>query len=97
MALDIVAFNGCSFISRVDNPGACPGDDWQLMSALGKTGRQGPKGDPGERGERGASAPHITAWRVNRDGYTVTPIMDAFSDGPAIELRGLFEQYNKES
>ena len=38
-ALDIAACNGGSFIARKDNPGPCPGDDWQMISRQGSTRR----------------------------------------------------------
>ena len=50
--------SGSSFIARVDDPGPCPGDGWQLIASAGKQVKPGPKGepgDPGERGERGAA------------------------------------------
>lgn len=52
-ALDQVTLNGASFTAKKDNPGACPGEGWQLSSAQGKTGRPGEpgksiKGDPGK-------------------------------------------------
>lgn len=52
--LNVVAMNGATFIARADNPGPCPGEGWQLMSAQGKRGPAGERGDKGERGERGA-------------------------------------------
>jgi hypothetical protein len=38
--LDIVALNGSSFIARKDQPGPCPGEDWQLIVSVGKQGRR---------------------------------------------------------
>jgi hypothetical protein len=55
--LDVVALNGGSFIARQDNPGDCPGPDWQLLTSPGERGERGPVGPQGERGlhgERGA-------------------------------------------
>jgi hypothetical protein len=98
--LDIVALDGATFIARKDNPGACPGDGWQVMSVRG---RIGPKGEPGERGERGpdgpAGAPAMTIkhWMVDRDNYVATPVLSDGSKGPVLELRGLFEQFNRET
>jgi hypothetical protein len=59
-ALDIVARNGGSFVALKDDPGQCPGDDWQAVSLPGKRGDKGERGDkgaPGERGERGPAGP----------------------------------------
>ena len=97
--LDIVALNGSTFIARKDDPGVCPGEGWQLMSVRGKPGIKGPPGERGERGGKGdpgAPAPTILAWKVDRESYTVTPIMSDASEGPAIEMRGLFEQFHDE-
>src|SRR5262245_47885099 len=49
-ACSVVALNGGSFAARCDDPGLCPGEDWQLVAAQGK---RGIKGDPGERGPAG--------------------------------------------
>jgi len=98
--LDIVALNGCSFIARADNPGACPGDAWQLIASAGKSGRPGPKGDAGERGERGLTGPagrSIASWKLDAKGYVITPVMSDGTEGPSLKMRGLFEQYNKET
>jgi len=49
MALDVVAMNGSSFVAKIDDPGACPGDGWQLVASRGGKGDavKGAKGDPG--------------------------------------------------
>lgn len=92
--LDIVALNGSAFIARRDDPGHCPGDGWQLMSAPGKRGQQGLRG---ERGAPGVAAPVINNWRIDPEGYRATPLMSNGSEGPALELRALFEQYHVET
>jgi len=52
-ALDVVALGGASFAARIDDPGACPGPDWQVIAIQGRRGQagepgaKGPKGDPG--------------------------------------------------
>jgi hypothetical protein len=100
--LDIVALNSSSFIARKDQPGPCPGEDWQLIVSAGKQGRPGPPGAKGERGEPwskggpGAPAPTILAWKVDRESYTVKPIMSDASEVPAIEMRALFEKFHDE-
>jgi hypothetical protein len=91
--LDIVALNGGAFIARHDDPGDCPGGGWQLMSA----GRRGQQGARGERGERGPSGTIINSWRIDRERYRATPLLSDGSEGPALELRPLFEQYHMES
>jgi Collagen triple helix repeat (20 copies) len=97
--LDIVALNGSAFIARKDDPGVCPGDGWQVMSIRGKPGIKGPPGERGQRGEKGdpgAAAPTILAWKIDRVNYLITPIMSDASEVPAIEMRGLFEQFHDE-
>jgi hypothetical protein len=52
--LDVVAYNGCSWAAKEDNPGELPGKGWQLLSAAGK------RGAPGERGPQGPAGPAPT-------------------------------------
>jgi len=66
--LDVVALNGWSFVARRDNPGACPGDDWQALCFQGKRGPVGPKGDRGERGAHGSS---IATCELEPERYTL--------------------------
>ena len=103
--LDIVAFNKGSFIAKRDDPGPCPGDGWQLLTAHGARGQQGQKGpkgdkgDPGpkgERGEPGLSAPMIREWQIDRATYQAVPIMSDGKHGPPLMLRALFEQFHDE-
>jgi hypothetical protein len=101
-ALEVVALNGCGFIARIDNPGLCPGDGWQLIASAGRPGKQGLPGGKGERGERGmpgmaAQAPAIVAWRIDRKTYTATPLMDDGNAGAPLELRELFAQFHGEA
>jgi hypothetical protein len=82
-ALDIVLCNGSSYVAL------CDGRD-------GKDGATGPRGERGERGligPRGEPAATITAWRVDRASYTVTPLLSNGLEGAALELRGLFDQF----
>ena len=61
-ALDVVALNGGSFAARVDDPGPCPGSDWQLLASRGSRGDHGPKGErglTGPKGERGQAAASV--------------------------------------
>ena len=99
-ALDVCALGGCSFIATKDNPGICPGDGWQALTLPGKRGQQGPPGARGEKGERGPpgqSAPFIVSWIVERASYSVVPILSDGTEGPRLELRPLFEQFNAET
>jgi hypothetical protein len=101
-ALDIVALNGGSFIALRDDPGPCPGAGWQLLTrqgARGIAGLKGDKGDKGERGERGTAiaAPKLASWQLDRTRYRATPIMSDGSEGPPLELRELFQQFQDET
>ena len=62
--LDIVTRDGSSFIARRDFPGACPGEDWQLLAGAGPSGPQGPQGEKGESvvGPPG-KLPIVQPWR----------------------------------
>jgi hypothetical protein len=94
--LDVVARNGGSFVALKDRPGPCPGSGWQLIASQGKRGVAGARGErglPGPRGESGASGATIRDWKIDRARYVATPIMSDGSEGPPLELRGLFEQF----
>jgi len=82
---DVVAKEGGSFVARKNDPGPCPGDDWQLLARQGSRGIAGPKGD------RGPSGRSITSWKVDRQHFLVIPIMSDGQEGPALDLRALFE------
>jgi len=98
--LDIVAFNKCSFIARHDEPGLCPGDGWQLIAAegaCGEKGSPGPRGAQGAKGEKGDPGPSIVGWQIDRAKYQAVPIMSDGGEGPPLELRGLFKQFDDET
>jgi Collagen triple helix repeat (20 copies) len=67
-ALDMVVLNGGAFIARRHEPGACPGEDWQLMASQGKQGKPGERGPVGPRGERGAPGASVIAMTVDEEG-----------------------------
>jgi hypothetical protein len=100
--LNIVALNGSSFIARRDGPGPCPGDGWQLIASAGKPGKPGPKGDRGDQGPSGGpgapgrDGPSIKTWRLNRQTYTITPVLSNGEEVEPVCIRSLFEQYNEE-
>jgi hypothetical protein len=91
--LDVVALNGGSFIALKDKPGSCPGSGWQLIASQGKRGVAGERGPPGPKGDAGAKGATIRDWKIDRERYLATPVMSDGSDGPPLELRGLFEQF----
>jgi len=76
-ALDVVMLNGASFAARVDGPGPCPGEGWQMLAAQGGYGKPG---KPGERGERGPPGPTPTALEVDPEGMLTL----RFGDGTAL-------------
>jgi hypothetical protein len=93
-ALDVVALNGASFAARVDGPKQCPGPDWQVIACQGRAGRPGADG---RAGRDGRDAPRITEWLINRESYSVVPIMSDGSRGPPLELRPLFARFFAET
>jgi hypothetical protein len=95
--LNMVALNGGMFIARQDDPGPCPGEGWQMMARQGQRGIAGEKGERGPKGDTGASAPIIKGWRVDRGKYTAVPVMSDGKDGPPLELRALFKQFQEET
>jgi hypothetical protein len=96
--LDIVALNGGSFIARADDPGPCPGDGWQLIASAGRAGKPGANGERGEKGERGLPGQAgLTSWQIDPERYRATPLLSDGSEGPALELRPLFERCHFES
>lgn len=103
--LDIVTRDGGSFIARKDDPGPCPGEGWQLLVQRkngkdGASGEPGPRGERGERGERGPqgeAAPAIVGWSLDPARYVAVPLLSNGKKGPALELRGLFEQFQDET
>lgn len=95
---DVVAFNGGEWRAKRDDPGELPGEGWAMSARQGKAGPPGEKGERGVRGPGGlpgAAAPTIVEWI--RDGYQIAPMMSDGSTGPALDLRGLFEQYHDEA
>lgn len=79
-ALDVVMCNGSSFVALRDAPGACPGDDWQILARSGKAGPPGPAGATGERGWPGPPGVSPVALDVDAEGLQTL----RFSDGSAI-------------
>jgi hypothetical protein len=75
--LDVVAYNGASWVAKKDNPGELPGPGWQLLAA------QGSRGGRGERGERGppGPAPVLMGARFSHRGMEIET-----TSGPPIPL-----------
>jgi hypothetical protein len=89
---DVVALNGGSFVARRNNPGTCPGDDWQALCFQGKKGPAGPKGD---RGERGPPGPSIKGCEVEAERYTLI-LNQGDGTSVSINLRPFFAAYHAE-
>jgi len=92
--LDVVTVDNAWHVAKCDDPGSCPGRDWQQ----GPTAQRGDKGQRGQRGLQGAAgeaAPKFVGWDVDRINYRAVAKM---SDGStmALELRPLFEQFLSE-
>jgi hypothetical protein len=100
-ALDIVVSNGGSFIARKDDPGELPGDGWQLMARQGQRGVAGEKGERGEPGAPGAKGEPgevvFKGWTHDWKNFVAVPLMADGKRGPTLELRGYFEQFQKDT
>jgi hypothetical protein len=98
--LDVVVYEGASYIARRDDPGICPGDGWQLLSGKGSRGSRGetgPRGEKGDRGPPGADVPTIVSWTIDRAHYRAVPTMSNGKPGAPLDLRPLFEAYHEEA
>jgi hypothetical protein len=100
--LDIVALNGSSFIAKREDPGPCPGQDWQLLASAGRSDGRGGRGERGPadldgRGIKGDPGASMVGWDVDHESYTATPRMSDGTCGPPLELRGFFGQFVAEA
>jgi hypothetical protein len=98
--LDIVACDGASFVATRDDPGLCPGENWQLLSRQGKPGRRGERGEPGPRGipgKQGEAGAEIVAWKIERAAYRAIPLLSNGQEGAALDVREFFAQYLSET
>lgn len=75
-ALDVVMCGGSSFIALHDDPGACPGEGWQIMARSGKAGPPGPTGPMGERGWPGPPGPSPGSLEVDSEGLLTLRLGD---------------------
>jgi hypothetical protein len=67
------------------------------LASQGKRGVAGARGERGERGPTGLNGATIRDWKIDRARYVATPVMSDGSEGPPLELRGLFEQFLTEA
>jgi hypothetical protein len=84
--LDVVALNGSSFIALRDQPGACPGDGWQLLASCGKRGE---KGGRGAIGPPGPAAPSLR-WLSFDSARMALVVLMADGSSTRIPLAGVF-------
>ena len=83
-ALDFVAKDSSSFVAVRDNPGSCPGDDWQMMACGGKRGPAGERGPPGPAGTSQRLNGAALSFREN--GVHLATRMHDASPGPVISI-----------
>jgi hypothetical protein len=95
--LDVVTLNSSWFVATCDDPGPCPGSNWRVgpTGKRGDKGERGQRGDKGDKGDPGLSAPQIIKWIT--ENYSLIPIYSDGSRGPAIVVRSLFEQFQREA
>ena len=90
--LDIVTCDGGAFVARRDDPGACPGSDWAMLSMRGPKGEKGDVGLRGETGPPGSIGPRgrtISGWRIDEKRLCVYPVMDDGKLGSILDLNPL--------
>ena len=81
------------FVAKSDDPGPCPGPNWQIgpSGKTGAAGQRGPKGDKGDNGDT------IIDWHLDQSRYLAVPILSSGKQGPPLQLRALFEQFQIET
>ena len=84
-------------MARHDEPGPCPGDSWQLIAAEGARGEKGAPGPRGAQGAKGDPGLTILGWQIDPPNYQAIPVMSDGTEGPPLELRGLFKQFDDET
>ena len=93
--LDVVMFNGSSFVALEDRPGPCPGEHWQLLASCGSRGARGTAGARGERGAPGLSASPATSIKglhIDPANYMLT-ILTTDKVFHQLSLRPLFQHF----
>lgn len=67
-ALNVVILNGGAFVAKQNDPGACPGEGWQLMASQGKQGKPGERGPAGPKGDTGPAGSAVIGMSVDDEG-----------------------------
>lgn len=81
--LDVVVLDGGAFVAKRDDPGACPGEGWQVITMRGKPGKPGEQGPIG-KGIRGEPGPAVTGISIDDDGIVT------LTNADGTEARGDF-------
>ena len=91
-----------SFADR-DNPGACPGMGWEVLTRAGRTGirgergAQGPARLEGHQGDKGNDAAEIVSWCVDDTAYRVIGFRSDGKPVKELNLRPMFERFLAEA
>ena len=96
-ALDIVGYNGGSYLAMKEVTGVTPSNDqinWMQLSGPGLPGKQGPKGDTGPQGETGPEGPQGPTGPEGPQGDTgaaagfgtVSATVDETTGTPSVEV-----------
>ncbi len=80
--LDVVLYEGSSYVSKVDNNSSTPSDElkWEPVAMKGDTGSPGPKGDDGKDGENGADGKDGTNGKDGEQGPQGIPGIPGTND-----------------
>ena len=73
------------------------GNSLRLPGKKGDRGSPGPRGETGPKGEQGPPGPIIASWEVDHEHYRARATMSDGTDGPTLDLRGMFERYHTEA
>jgi hypothetical protein len=78
---------------------ATPSEDWLPFSVRGPKGDKGETGPRGHRGDRGVTAQPVTicSWLVDPERYRASPLLSNGQVGAMLELRPLFELFQKQT
>jgi len=79
---DVVVVDRGSFGAKRDNPGPCPGEDWQLLAGAGGRGKEGPPGPRGPKGDT-VNAPKIVKGVADAETMSLSLV---FSDGQSVSV-----------
>jgi hypothetical protein len=98
--LNLVSFQGGSYLATRDNPGMpCGEEGWQAIATKGSKGDPGPRGPRGNRGDRGVAETPVTivGWSLDIENYRACPALNNGEVGAILDLRPLFERFHDET